>query len=174
MIEDILSAHFAAYPKMQPQDAVKLLYQHEFGPEHMIADGKRALQMLEKEMAGLEAAANEPLYEMIGNGLCRLNLRPFLAKGIPADTICRLFLDTARTVHGDKRKFESHLRALTRMAEQDETPFDSGELDYFLILYRERGCPAVHHSDAYRAAYAPAYRIVLQKRLKDTLREMRG
>ena len=173
MIEDILAAHFAAYPQMTPQDAVKLLYQHEFGPEHMIADEEKALRTLEKETAALSPAQNEPLYVPIGNGLCRLNLRPCLAKRIPNDFICRLFCDTARRVQGDKHRFEGHLRALSRMAEKDETPFDAAELDLFLILYREKGCPAVHHSDRYRAAYAPAYRVVLQKRLKDALREGR-
>ena len=55
------------------------------------------------------------------------------------------------------------------MADADETPFDPAALELYLILYQEKGCSAVHHSDAYRAAYAPAYRVVAQKKLKDAL-----
>ena len=35
---DILLFHFARYPKMTPQAAVKLLYQSAFGPGHLIRD----------------------------------------------------------------------------------------------------------------------------------------
>lgn len=170
MLQDILSAHFSAYPQMEPADAVKLVYQHVFGPEHMIRDPQKALTMLRQEMAALTPGKpGEPLYEAIGNGLCRLNLRPCLQKGIPAEMICDLFCDAAAATKGNPRAMEQGLRTLAQMADEDETPFDPAALDLYLILYREKGCPAVHHSDAYRAAYAPAYRVVAQKKLKDAL-----
>ena len=37
----------------------------------------------------------------------------------------------------------------------------------------EKGYSAVHHSEAYRAAYHPAYRVVIQKKLKDALKALR-
>ena len=162
MMEDILLQHFEKYPQMQAQDAVKLIYQQEFGPEHMIKDPAKALAMIRQEMNGLEPQPGEPLYEAIGNGLCRLK------RGIPAEDIARLFTETASGVQGDKKQFRQALRALQRLAEEDETPFDPVELDIFLAHY-PAACPALHHSEAYRAAYAPAYRIVLQKKLKDYL-----
>lgn len=173
MIRSILANHFDLYPQMQPQDAVKLIYQHEFGPGHMITDSRKALQRLQKEMDGLSPEGDEQLYETIGNGLCRLNLRPCLKRGIPAQDIFTLFQETANKMQGDKKQFQKKLQALTQMAERDETPFHAAELDYFLILYREKGCPAVHHSDAYNAAYHPAYRVVFQKKLKDYLASRR-
>jgi len=168
MIEDILIQHFEKYPKMQAQDAVKLIYQQEFGPEHMIKDPAKALAMIRQEMNGLDPKAGEPLYESIGNGLCRLNLRPCKERGIPAEDIARLFTETAAGVQGEKKQFRLALRVLQRLAEEDETPFDPVELDIFLAHY-PASCPALHHSEAYRAAYAPTYRIVLQKKVKDYL-----
>ena len=50
MLEDVLARHFAKYPLMEPQDAVKLIYQMEFGPEHLIRDEGKALSMLRQEM----------------------------------------------------------------------------------------------------------------------------
>ena len=157
MMEDILLQHFEKYPQMQAQDAVKLIYQQEFGPEHMIKDPAKALAMIRQEMNGLEPQPGEPLYEAIGNGLCRLNLRPCVERGIPAEDIARLFTETASGVQGDKKQFRQALRALQRLAEEDETPFDPVELDIFLAHY-PAACPALHHSEAYRAAYALAAR----------------
>ncbi len=169
MLEDILLQHFAQYPKMEPQDAVKLIYQQEFGPEHMIKDPGKSLSSLKTEMAALPAGpAGETLYESIGNGLCRLNLRPCREKGIPAEDVNRLFVETAQSTEGDKKRFRQSLRALQKLAEEGETPFDAIDLDLFLARYPD-SCPAMHHSVSYRLAYAPAYRIVAQKKLKTYL-----
>ena len=59
------------------------------------------------------------------------------------------------------------------MAENDETPFDAGMLDWYLIEYEEKKYPMVSHSETYRAAYQPAYRVVIQKKLKDYLAAQR-
>ncbi len=174
MLKDILSAHFAAYPQMEPQDAVKLIYQNEFGPGHLLGKGDKSMQRLRAEMLSLQPGKKEPLYEAIGNGLCRLNLRPCLEKGIPAEDIHALFAEAARTTQGDLKEFRKKLRELIEMAEADETPFDAGMLDWYLIEYQEKGYPMVSHSESYRAAYQPAYRIVVQKRLKDYLAAKRA
>ena len=38
--------------------------------------------------------------------------------------------------------------------------FNSEALESYLDSYRKRGCPAVHHSETFRAAYRPAYRVI--------------
>ena len=173
MLEDILLQHFDRYPKMEPQDAVKLVYQQEFGPGHLIRDEKKAFAFLRQELAGVgEPLPGEALYESIGNGLCRLNLRPCKAKDIPAEDILRLFMETANGMQGDKKKFIAGIHALQKLAEEDETPFEPVQLDIFLAKY-PRSCPAVHHSDAYRLAYQPCYRVVSQQRLKHYLANLR-
>ena len=95
-----------------------------------------------------------------------------MARGIPAEDICRLFCETAQIVSGDRKRFRQALRELQELAEEDETPFDAVDLDLFLTLYPD-SCPAVRHSEAYRAAYHPAYRLVLQKKIKDYLAAQR-
>ncbi len=172
MLKDVLLTHFDRYPLTEPQDAVKLIYQQEFGPEHLIKDQGKALAMLRGEMDDLAADRAEPLYESIGNGLCRLNLRPCKARGIPPEDVCRLFCETAQSVSGDRKRFRQAIRALQELAEVGETPFDAVDLDMFLVQYPD-SCPAVHHSEAYRAAYRPAYRLVLQKKIKDYLAAQR-
>ena len=169
---DVLLTHFDRYPLMEPRDAVKLIYQQEFGPEHLIRDPEKALSMLRQEMDGLEAGQAEALYESIGNGLCRLNLRPCKARGIPAEDIARLFVETAQAVIGDRKRFRQGLRDLQALAEEGETPFEAVDLDVFLAGYPD-SCPAVHHSERYRAAYRPAYRLILQRKIKEYLAAQR-
>ena len=168
MTADILLAHFERYPRMEAQDAVKLIYQQEFGPGHLIKDEGKCLKTLEAEMAELAPDGKEALYEPIGNGLCRLNLRPCLQRGIPAADICRLFCDTAKAVTGDKKRFWQGVRVLQELADAEETPFEPVLLDLFLARY-PKTCPAMHHSEMYRRLYHPAYRVVSQKRVKDYL-----
>ena len=173
MIEDVLLRHFSMYPRMGPQDALKLIYQQEFGPEHMIVDPGKSLALLKEEMALLgPARPGEPLYEAIGNGLCRLNLRPCAERGISAEEINALFVDAARRTAGDQRRFWQAVRALQALAEEGETPFDAVEMDLFLAHYPRRPQP-VHHSPAYRLAYEPAYRVALQKQVKDAMARRR-
>ena len=166
MLEDVLLWHFDLYPQMEPHDAVKLIYQQEFGPEHMVKDAGKSLSSLKAEMDRLPSGPQgEALYESIGNGLCRLNLRPCRERGIPAEDINRMFVETAQSVAGDKKRFRQDIRILQKLAEEEETPFDAVELDVFLARYPD-SCPALHHSVTYRLAYSPAYRIVGQKKLK--------
>lgn len=53
-IERVLKLHFALYPDMTPQDAVKLIYQSEFGCGHFVPSHERAREMLYMECEGLE------------------------------------------------------------------------------------------------------------------------
>ena len=70
----ILITHANRYPLMQPQDAVKLIYQNEFGGGHLIRDEEACLNYLRREYADLEKDPSAQLYEEIGNGIVRVNL----------------------------------------------------------------------------------------------------
>ena len=58
-MEQILRSHFARYPAMTPQDAVKLLYQSAFGPGHLIADPAYALRRLEEEIERIKTEESQ-------------------------------------------------------------------------------------------------------------------
>lgn len=71
--------HIGRYPKMQIPDAVKLLYQSEFGSGHMIADPGKSLERIRKEWnevremknAGADCAKKTScVIEEIGDGMC--------------------------------------------------------------------------------------------------------
>ena len=150
----LLQEHIRTHPKLQPQDAVKFLYQSFLGPEHLIRDPEMALGRLEKEWEQLEGAADLPDYESLGNGLCRLDLRVCKEYHLSPRTLCRLFCSTAETVQPEREAFLRSLSLLTLL------PGSRKEAETYLEGYRAQSCPSVHHSEVYRAAYAPAYRVV--------------
>ena len=73
-LERILREQAKRYPLMQPTDAVKLIYQNEFGGGHLIWDEEACLNYLRREYADLEKDPSAQLYEEIGNGIVRVNL----------------------------------------------------------------------------------------------------
>ncbi|MDR0929666.1 MAG: hypothetical protein LBM74_08185 [Oscillospiraceae bacterium] len=135
------------------QDQIKRCYQRFLGVEHMLPSEADALARLESECAALPPApADEPLFEPLGDALCRLHLRPALAMGITLRTLARMFTD-ATNLPPDPAGFAAALDEIQPQTEADRA---------YLADYRNRGCPPVHHSAAYREAYAPAYRVVPQ------------
>ena len=165
MKREILLAHFRAYPLMQPADAVKLIYQSCFGGGHLIKDPARTYAYLCAERAAVNVKPGQPLCEDIGGGMVRLYLSSPEAEGIPSDVINRVFAASAarvlsRSPAAAKAEAEAALGLLSVLCAEGETPFSHEALDAYLAEYRAAGCPPVSHSDGYRTAYAPAYRVM--------------
>lgn len=145
-MKDILLWHASRYPRMQCRDYLKLLYQSEFGGGHLIADPEKALAWLERESAEVEHAPEVP-FEDIGGGLLRMYLP---VNGISSRTALGLFMETCAprgSLEGLNRKLDLLLEMRPEFADE-------------IAQYRAEGCPAQRHSEEYRAAYSPAYRLV--------------
>lgn len=159
-LREVLITHFARYPEMQPQDAVKLIYQNEFGAGHLVADENQALERLEREYRTLKNDQSLPLFEDIGNGLCRINLKALDEREVPLPVLNRLFVLGAAQVLGTAADFEEKLRVLKNMAGGGNAPFLQDNLDQYLKAYDLSGCPAVSHSCKYKKLYMPSYRVI--------------
>lgn len=149
---DILKEHEKRYPLMMPQDYGKLAYQSEFGPRHLLADETLFVLRLEKE---LEQLPEEPPFrspERIGNGLCRFHLTPAILSRHTAALLTKLCLFTARDHSGTQAGFSVRLSALNRLSIPG--------MDPWLSDYRKQGYPPVHHSEVFRRAYLPHYRLL--------------
>ena len=160
MTAAILRAHFARYPQMTPQDAVKLLYQSAFGPGHLIRDESYARARLAEELAHTPPG-DGPLLEDIGGGYARLYLGAAKAQGLSEEAVYARFAQAAAAPCPGKEAFERGLSLLEGLTDGGEAPFSAAELAAYLTDYRAAGCPMVSHSEIYRAAYRPAYRVVL-------------
>ncbi len=161
-----LLTHASSYPKMEPADAVKLIYQNEFGPGHLIANKENAMNWLTKEYESLPPA-QMPLYENIGNGLVRVNLCQ--VEHTRLEALFEAFCRSAEEVRGDIKSFEKKLDTLRELTAGGAFSFSLEELDEYLTEYRKAGYPAVSHSQIYRDNYKPSYRVVLRRYIDEQL-----
>ena len=160
-IEEVLRLHAGFYEKMQPADAVKLLYQAAFGPGHMISDPSAALERTRIEMESATVKPSlpgdgTPVFEEIGGGYARLYLNPRLNPAL----VTRLFTASANAPVKDSADFTESLALLRRLTAEGVFGFSSDELEEYLDGYIRVGMPAVSHSEVYRNAYHPAYRVI--------------
>lgn len=159
-LEAVLTAHAARYPQMLPQDAVKLIYQNEFGGGHMISDSAVSLKRLQTEYSTVTPDPHAPLLEEIGGGMVRVMLAALQPEDYPLAELNAGFVRSAARHTGSRERFLQKLEALRRLTRQGVFSFSPQELDTYLVDYRAAGFPIVSHSERYRAAYRPAYRVL--------------
>ena len=151
--EQIALAHRERYPLMRPRDFGKLAYQSEFGPEHMVTNEREIAAYILREWQAVSANAVPCNPEPIGNGICRLHLARETSSQEAAAALAELFMQSAREHTGTPEGLQKRLEILSRLPV-------SG-MGAWLEAYRLQGCPPVHHSEEFRAAYQPHYRILL-------------
>ena len=157
-LRGILITHARRYPLMQPTDAVKLIYQNEFGGGHLIRDEEACLNYLRREYADLEKDQTAPLCEDIGNGIVRVNLTALKEEDL--EQLGKAFVDSAAKHKGTLDSFLNKLEVLRTLTAEGVFAFDLDALNSYLSEYEAAGYPAVSHSEQYRQAYKPAYRIL--------------
>lgn len=143
----ILQAHRARYPLMQPQDYGKLAYQNAYGAGHFAPEHTQVCKALLREWETVCAPCPP---EPIGNGLCRFHLTNAYVPGEAAPLLAELFCRTARAHRASP--LADHLAALEAL--------DVPGMARWLAAYRAQGCPPVRHSQSFREAYAPHYRLL--------------
>ena len=158
----ILLTHATRYPLMEPTDAVKLIYQNEFGGGHLIRDEARCLAHLRREYESVVQSPDAALLEDIGNGLFRVNLNALDHSCYSIDRLGADFIRSANAHRGSLDRFLEKLNILEQLTLGGKMPFSTEALNAYLDAYRCSGYPAVSHSEAYRKAYSPAYRIILR------------
>lgn len=158
-LKRILRDHAKRYPKMQPTDAVKLIYQNEFGGGHLIRDEQACLNYLRREYDTVAKDASILLYEDIGNGIVRVNLAAIKEEDL--EQLSRDFVRSAADHKGNMDRFLDKLDVLKKLTKQGVFAFKLAELEDYLVGYEKAGFPAVSHSAEYRNSYRPAYRVLL-------------
>lgn len=156
-MENILARHRARYPKMALQDAVKLFYQQCFGPGHM-AEMPKARQAIEAECQIL-APASSALLEDIGGGLCRMYLDSPDFRPMDPALAAGLFVRTAAEAPSQSPAFPAVLSFLESQAAGSPLGAFRGGPCLFEAI-PGAGLPSLHHSETYRAAYHPHYRVI--------------
>lgn len=146
----VARAHWERYPAMEPRDFCKLAYQSEFGPAHMAESPDKVLPAL---LAERKASGTEPKApESIGNGLCRFHITQALSTLWELPLVGRMFTWTMARRPGTAEGLSEKLEQLAALPVPG-----MGE---YLERWRREGCPPVRHSEAFRNAYDPHYRVI--------------
>lgn len=164
-IQQYLIDQASTHPATQPRDIIKQCYQAAYGAEHLLSDMERARAYLEREYASLTASDVLPLWEPISSQVCRVNLAAWKQRELPLEWIFRMFAASA-SISVDRQQatdqFLAYLNTADMLIQTGQLPvsFLAEEWSDALSAYKKSGMTAVHHSDAYRQAEYPAYRII--------------
>ena len=150
-IKKQLTVQKKRYPLMTEEDVVKFVFQGMLGPEHMVSSLNAAQARLQDEMKSLVPDDSEPLTEKISSDWIRLNLRPAMAREMRAQDIARYFACSTRI---DMPKFtrQNVYNFCVKLDGSERMKAAAGK------VLDENWLP--RHSEQYRNAYYPAYRVI--------------
>lgn len=157
---EFLLAQCRRYPALRPQDLLKALHQSVFGCGHFVTDEAAGLRLIQEELASLPAGGDRLAPETLDGPFCRLHLRHLAETGLAPRTLFRLFALSAGTGAGDTAALEEKLLCLLELAQKSHLPFSREETAQAVSSWRKNGFPPCRHSEEFRAAYAPAYRVI--------------
>lgn len=156
---EFLLAQCRDCPALEPRDLFKALHQSVFGCGHFVTDEAAGLTRLREELSRLPEDAAAGLTPLDGPYV-RLHLGYLRQSGLSPRTLQRLFALSAESPAGDPAALEEKLRCLLELAREGRLPFSYEAARRAAASWREAGFPACHHSEAFRAARAPAYRVI--------------
>ena len=149
-----LTEHCQQYPYLQPEDIFKFLYQSTFGCEHMLSSLPQAIEWIRQEDMGERIDA-----EWLDGGYARVHLG-CLNQGLSPKTLGTLFYLSAQKQKGEIHHLQQRLEVARELAGEGKLPFSEDVFNEALTRWEREGHPAVHHSEAFRAAYQPHYRVI--------------
>jgi len=157
-IIEILKTQAIKYPKMTPQDAVKLIYQNEFGGGHLIKNRETCLKRIYAEFESIEKNTSSKKFEYIGNNIVRVNLKALKKEEL--EKLCDSFIESAKVHKGNILTFKYKLKLLWENFDSIGFKFTKDQLKEYLKEYKSENYPMVSHSKVYNEFYKPSYRIV--------------
>ena len=148
-----LRQHLEKHPQATEEDIVKFVFQGMLGVGHLVSSHQKNLEFIVREMDCIEADENEPLIEPLSSFWVRMNLRAAKAREMPPEEIETLVYVSAqyRPVSFTRQNVYNFCMKLDgidreRMEKAAEKVLDGDWLP--------------SHSEPYREAYHPAYRVV--------------
>lgn len=161
-IQKVLRESIKKYPQMEVQDALKLIYQSEFGCGHLIKNKEASYAMFMEEWRNIQESSDE-LFEIIGDGYARFNISAAKKYGVSPKVFQQIFLKSAEVESGTMEKFYEKVRELKKLCIEEQLPFSIGDIDSFLSQWEKSERPLFRHSKKYRELYKPTYRVITEE-----------
>lgn len=155
---ELLLQHCKNYPHSESADIFKFLYQSTFGCEHMVRSCEQASDDIQKEYDAVQLSSSAPIEALDGN-FCRVSLS-YLSHGLSASTLGRLFYLSAQSEHGDLADLKEKISVAAALVLEGRIAISPRVFFEALSEWEAAGYPALHHSNAFRGEYHPAYRVI--------------
>lgn len=146
------------HPSLQAQDVLKLCYQAAFGAAHLRQQLPQGEKRFYEEFAATPADA-QALSEPISPALCRVNLSAWKRCKLPPAWLFRLCGLTEEADGGARARFLLYCGQVRELAQAGKLPVTEAAWEAQLRQFDGAGRGPVHHSESYRQAEAPAYRL---------------
>ena len=157
----LLINHYRAYLKLQAEDIFKYLFQSSFGCEHLVSSEEAALAYIKREYESLTEHPST-LTDKLDGAYTRVHLSA-LSGGLTPETLAKLFCLSAKKEPDGKILLEEKIEVARELISDGTLPLDAQDFDKKLASWRAMDYPAVHHSDAFRSEYHPAYRVIADR-----------
>jgi hypothetical protein len=152
------------YPESRLQDLYKNFFQDRYGPGHLISDSTMAGEYLRQELESYASMNDYPMIELIGweGNFYRVSTDILKMDLVPYSVYLEAFIESANTTPEtpiDEWKIEwNKILSVIDKMDLKLTDYESDKVKIQKLL--DAGEYAVHHSEAFEAAYQPHYRII--------------
>ena len=154
------------YPAATLQDLYKSCYQDFFGAEHLVGDTAAARHYLHEELSGFRADSRTGIPEQEPTGFrhrfVRISLACVTEGKMTEEELLQRFVEAASHDNALTADWAEEWKRIERIAIQTVPAWKDSTLQAGLMQAAMQHS-AVRHSDAYREAYRPHYRIVRNK-----------
>ena len=162
-LRQLIRIHITRHPEIEAQDVYKLLYQGVYGVGHILSEKAWYRLIEESERINIEDHQEDPLTEPVSpdGTMIRVNLRPYLKQKKSLEKLYEAMIISA-DVPGDDDKFLDYWHEFKEMVREENLEFSWDKIREIDISLSDEGPKPRHHTQVYRVAYYPAYRVVLK------------
>ena len=155
---ELLIEHYNTYPRLEVSDIFKFIFQSAFGCEHLVSSKERALNYIKEELKRVNAD-EAPRVDALDGDYSRVYLSCLNDKVTP-EIMAEYFCLSAKIESDGKVKLLEKIAVARELIEDGTIALSLSDFDELHDKWREAGYPAIHHSESFREAYHPAYRVI--------------
>ena len=161
---ELLIEHYNTYPRLEVADIFKFIFQSAFGCEHLVSSEERALNYIKEELKRVSVDESPRIDKLDGN-YSRVYLS-CLNDEVTPEVMAKYFCLSAKIEPDGKEKLLEKIAVARELILDGTIALSLSDFDELHERWREAGYPAIHHSETFREAYHPAYRVIANEYLK--------
>ena len=154
-MQEYIKQQLALHPSITQQDVLKMCFQAAYGAEHLLTDIEKVRDYFLTEFDSC-APSDEPLSEFIAPEVCRVNLAAWKKLGLPWEWLLNLFVESAAFCHSGPDPESIFFKYINQWSSYAR---ENG-LNLAFSFDKTHKPQPVHHSQQYRDAEKPAYRVI--------------